>query len=166
MWRFIIAISLVTAQAGFSQNSVSVLKRYTKDVQKIILIESGAFRGFNYEDKRETIKAKETLKLQMETDTSLLYTLYLDSDDSADLIYYLDKNGNAKSFAIVFVLADENEEKSLKTKLLNYYQERFGAYTVVNQEDELWDSRQGYFVEMRDTSDEAGMEIEILYYRN
>ncbi len=152
------------SQLLFAQTSKNILKKYPKEVQKIILNETGAFRGFNFGETREVIKAKEVLQLHSESDSVLLYTLYLDKDDSADLIYYFDKNGKIKSFAIVFILSDQKEEQILRENITKYFNEKYGAYAVVNQEDELWDSQMGHVIEMRDTSDEAGIEIEVAYY--
>ena len=66
--------------------------------------------------------------------------------------------------AIIFILGDEKEEQILRDQLTKYYNQKYGMYSVINQEDELWDSKLGHVIEMRDTSDEAGMEIEVLYY--
>lgn len=148
----------------FAQNTKNILKKYPKEVQKIILTESKAFRGFNFGDSKELIKSQEVLKIHTESDTILTYTLMIDADDSADLIYYFDTNGKAKSFAIIFLLGDEKEEQLLRHQLTKFYTEKYGEYAVINQEDELWDSKQGHVIEMRDTSDEAGMEIEVVYY--
>lgn len=156
--------SFLMSTVCFSQ-SKNILKKYPKEIQKIVLTEDGVFRNFSFDDKKSTIKQKESLKLHNETDSSLIYTIYLDADNSADILYYFDSTGAAKGFAIVFILADENAEKNLKSSFINFFSEKYGAYKVVNQEDELWDSKKGYLIEMRDTSDEAGMEIEIAYYR-
>lgn len=155
---------LLFAQLLFAQPSKSILKKYSKEVQKIILSESKAFRGFSFGDSKELIRSQEVLKIHSETDSVLTYTLQLDADDSADLIYYLDTNGKAKSFAIIFILGDEKEEQILREQLTKFYNELYGMYTVINQEDEIWDSKLGHVIEMRDTSDEAGMEIEVVYY--
>ena len=155
---------LVFAQLLFAQNNRSILKKYSKEVQKIIYSETKSFRGFNFGDSREEIKSQEVLKIHSESDSVLTYTLQIDADDTADLIYYFDSTGKIKSFAIIFILGDEKEEQILKEQLTKYYNEKYGIFTVINQEDELWDSKLGHVIEMRDTSDEAGMEIEILYY--
>jgi len=149
----------------FAQTNKSILKKYPKEVQKIILTENGAFRGFNFGDTKEVVKSKETLKIHTESDTVLTYTLFLDADDSADLLYYFDSSGKIKSFAIIFILNDQKEEQVLREYLTKYYNEKYGAFTLINEEDELWDSKMGHVIEMRDTSDEAGMEIEIAYYQ-
>jgi hypothetical protein len=156
---------LVCSASVFAQTSKNTMKKYSKEVQKIVYNESAVFRGFKFGDAREEVKAKEPLKLHIEGDTTLLYTLYLDADDSADIIYYFDKDNKVKSFAIVFVLADGEAENSLKKQFIRYYQERYGVFELVNEEDELWKTSAAYMVEIRDTSDEAGMEIEIIYYR-
>lgn len=133
-------------------------------MQQIIYAENNAFRGFSFGDSKTLIKSKEILKPHTETDSASTYTLQLDADDTADLIYYFDANGKVKSFAIIFLLGDEKEEQVLRDQLTKFYNEKYGMYTVINQEDELWDSKLGHVVEMRDTSDEAGMEIEVVYY--
>jgi DNA-directed RNA polymerase beta' subunit len=155
---------LVSTHLLFAQNTKSILKKYSKEVQKIIHSESKAFRGFSFGDSKELIKSQEVLKIHSETDTVITYTLMLDADDTADLIYYFDSTGKAKSFAVIFILGDEKEEQVLRDQLTKYYNEKYGMYAVINQEDELWDSKLGHLIEMRDTSDETGMEIEILYY--
>ena len=148
----------------FAQNAKPILKKHPKQVQQIIHSETKAFRGFGFGDSKELVKSQEILKIHSESDSVLIYTLQLDADDSSDLIYYFDKNGKAKSFAIIFLLGDEKEEQALRDQLTKYYNEMYGTYTVTNQEDELWDSKQGHVIEMRDTSDETGMEIEVVYY--
>jgi hypothetical protein len=157
-------LALLFTQLLFAQNTKNILKKYPKEVQKIILSESNAFRGFNFGDSKEVIKSGEVLKIHTESDTILTYTLMIDADDSADLIYYFDTNGKAKSFAIIFLLGDEKEEQLLRVQLTKFYTEKYGDYTIINQEDELWDSKLGHVIEMRDTSDETGMEIEVVYY--
>lgn len=160
---FLLAYLLTTVYV-WGQPNKNILKKYPKEIQRIILSEENVFRGFNLGASKEEIKQKELLKIHSENDSLLLYTLYLDADDSADLIYYFDASKKAKSFAIVFILNDLQEEENLRTELTRYYKERYGQFAVINQEDEVWDSQRGYLVEMRDTSDEAGMEIEIVYY--
>lgn len=164
MKLILFTITLLHAQLLFSQNTKNILKKHPKEVQKIILSESKAFRGFNFGDSKELIKSQEVLKIHTESDTILTYTLMIDADDSADLIYYFDTSGKAKGFAIIFLLGDEKEEQILRDQLTKFYSEKYGEYTVINQEDELWDSKQGHVIEMRDTSDETGMEIEVVYY--
>jgi hypothetical protein len=159
-----LALLLALTQVLFAQNTKSILKKQPKQVQQIIHSETKAFRGFSFGDSKELIKSQEVLKIHSETDSVLSYTLQLDADDTADLIYYFDANGKAKSFAIIFILGDEKEEQILRDHLTKYYTEKYGMYTVINQEDELWDSKLGHMIEMRDTSDEAGMEIEVVYY--
>lgn len=155
---------LISAQLLFAQTTKPILRKQPKQVQQIIHSESKAFRSFNFGDSKELIKAQEVLKIHAESDSVLTYSLKLDADDVADLIYYFDSTGKAKSFAIIFILGDEKEEQILRDQLTKYYNEKYGMYTVVNQEDELWDSKLGHVIEMRDTSDEAGMEIEVVYY--
>ncbi len=165
MNRFSIIIFIFLFSNCWSQISKPILKKYPKEVQKIIKIENGVFRGSNFGDTKAAIKLKETATLQSETDSTLTYTINIDSDDFADLLYYTDTTGKAQSFAIVFILQDSNEEKNLKTNLTKYFNERYGPFEIVNGEDELWKGKEEYFVEMKDTSDEAGMEIEIVFYK-
>lgn len=165
MKSFSIVFSIFIFSNCWSQSAKPILKKYSKEIQKIIKVEKGVFRGSDFGDTKAIIKSRETVTLQGESDSTLTYTMNIDSDDSADLVYYMDTTGKAKSYAIIFILQDVNEEKSLKTDLIKFYNERFGAFEVINEEDELWTSKEGYFVEMKDTSDEAGMEIEIVYYK-
>ncbi|MBC7391053.1 MAG: hypothetical protein H7329_17740 [Opitutaceae bacterium] len=162
---FSVILSIFLFSNCWSQTSKSILKKYPIEVQKIIKEENGIFRGSDFGDTKAMIKSREIVTLQGESDSTLTYTISIDSDDSADLVYYMDKTEKAKSFAIIFILQDVNQEKNLKIYLTKYYNEKFGAFEVINEEDELWASKEGYFVEMKDTSDEAGMEIEIVYFK-
>jgi hypothetical protein len=150
---------------SWAQTPKNILKKYPKDVQKILLTEENVFRGLNFGDSRETVKNKEKARISFESDTMLIFTLFLDTDDSADLIYTFDDEGKADGFSIIFILADREEELMLRKNLMKFYTEKYGLYEIINEEDEIWDTEKGYKIEMRDTSDEAGMEIEVVYYR-
>ena len=150
---------------GNAQTTKTSKKKYSKDVQKITGTEEGVFRGFSFGSSKTDIKAKEKITLQHETDSVLTYTIQLDADDSADILYYTDSTGKVTSFATVFILQDADKEKNLKTDFIKYFNDKFGPFRVVREEDELWTSKEGYLVELKDTSDEAGMEIEIVYYK-
>jgi len=119
----------------------------------------------NFGESREKVRRIENEKIHFVDDTMFLYTVLLDADNSADLIYNFDSNGKVNGFSIIFILGDKEEEQLLRTNLMKYYTEKFGLYTILNEEDEIWDSGKGYKIEMRDTSDEAGLEIEIAYYQ-
>jgi len=148
-----------------AQTTQNILKHYPKDIQKIILTEENVFRGLNFGESREKVRRIENEKIHFVDDTMFLYTVLLDADNSADLIYNFDSNGKVNGFSIIFILGDKEEEQLLRTNLMKYYTEKFGLYTILNEEDEIWDSGKGYKIEMRDTSDEAGLEIEIAYYQ-
>ena len=150
---------------SWAQTPKSILKKYPKDLQKILLTEENVFRGLNFGDSWETVRTKEKARISFESDTMMIFTIFLDADDSADLIYTFDDEGKADGFSIIFILADKEEELLLRENLMKFYTEKFGLYDIVNEEDEIWDSEKGYKIEMRDTSDEAGTEIEVAYYR-
>lgn len=141
------------------------LESHRSEIQNIIKTEEkGVFRGFDFGVNSEEIKKNETAQYIADGKDFMIYKQLLrDNDDEyAEVIYYLDEQGNAKGFGIEFIIkeSDYQEEANIVGDFQNYFNSRYGKYTVNNQNDEVWDAGT-YTVEMGDSSEGGGDALEI-----
>jgi hypothetical protein len=147
------------------------LQSHGKEIQKIIKSENGVIRGYDFGTAKQKIKETEDAKYVADGKDFLIYHVKIDEKENAEIIYYLDENELVKGFGIAFLVNPttmaENVEATLVDDFQNYFNERYGKYTVNSKNDEVWTSNDGiYTVEMGDSSeDESMLEIEIEIFK-
>jgi hypothetical protein len=141
-----------------------ILQKHSKSVQKIFKTEKGVFRGYDYGTSIDKVKQTEDAQYVADGKDFAIYKLTVNENEVVEILYYLDEKKNIRGFGIEFpVHISKKAEADLIEDLQNYFNERFGKYTVNAKNDEYWISKDGsYTIEMGDSSEAADMlEIEI-----
>jgi hypothetical protein len=141
-----------------------ILPKYSQSVQKIFKTEKGVFRGYDYGTPIEKVKQTEDAQYVADGKDFAVYKLTINENEVVEILYYLDEKKNVRGFGIEFpVHVSKKAESDLIEDLQNYFNEKFGKFTVNEKNDETWTSKDGsYSIEMGDSSEAADMlEIEI-----
>jgi hypothetical protein len=141
-----------------------ILAKHSKSVQKIFKTEKGVFRGFDYGVSIDNVRQTEDAQYVADGKDFAIYKLTINENEVVEILYYLDENKKVRGFGIEFpVHVSKKAETDLIEDLTNYFNERFGKYTVNEKNDEFWTAKDGsYTIEMGDSSEAADMlEIEI-----
>jgi hypothetical protein len=146
------------------QDEPGILIKHSKAVQKIFKNEKGVFRGYDFGTSLDVVKKSEDAQYVADGKDFAIYKLFVNENEEVEILYYLDEKRNIKGFGIEFpVHISKKEEADLIEDLQNYFNERFGKYTVNDNNEEMWTSKDGLFtVEMGNSSEAADMlEIEV-----
>jgi hypothetical protein len=141
-----------------------ILPKHSKSVQMIFKTEKGIFRGYEYGTSIDKVKQTEDAQYVADGKDFAVYKLTVNENEIVEILYYLDEKKNIRGFGIEFpVHISKKAEADLIEDLQNYFNERFGKFSVNEKNDEFWTSKDGsYTVEMGDSSEAADMlEIEI-----
>jgi hypothetical protein len=146
------------------QDEPGILAKHSKAVQKIFKNEKGVFRGYDFGTPLDAVKKSEDAQYVADGKDFAIYKLFVNDNEEVEILYYLDEKRNIKGFGIEFpVHISKKEEADLIEDLQNYFNERFGKYTVNDDNEETWTSKDGvYTIEMGNSSEAADMlEIEV-----
>jgi hypothetical protein len=145
-----------------------LLSKHTPELKLILKSDTAVFRGHNFGDTREAIKASEDAKLEGEGKDFVVYKTKIDENEYAEIMYTFDDNNKVKMFGVAFI---ENVNMTVEERILDdfqaYFTQKFGKYTVNSKNDEVWTSPNGYVIEMGDSSDGKSdlLEIEIEIFK-
>jgi hypothetical protein len=105
------------------------LKKYGLFVEKVILTEEGAFRGFNFGEKIDTVIAREVSKAS-ESDNGYLYYEYkIDDSGSFNITYDFDEEGLNEIQSDVYV-KNTLQTDSVFNAFREYFDDHFGKSEV------------------------------------
>lgn len=162
---FVLVAGTVLAQ----QKKNHTLQDHREDIQKVILTEdTGVVRGYDFGTPIELIKKTEKGEYVADGRDFAIYKIPLNEKEYAEIIYYLDEEQKVKGFGVEFIITEENFkiEENIVLDFQTYFTERYGKYTVNSLNDEVWESPDGYFIEMGDSSEGGSvLEIEIEFYK-
>lgn len=101
------------------------LKKYGTIVKAVMRNEAGAFRGFNFGDPADTIKAREAGPAA-ETDSGYLYYEFkIDTAGSYNITYDFDENGLVEIQSDVFI-KNAAQTDSVFNSFKKYFDDHFG----------------------------------------
>jgi hypothetical protein len=104
----------------------SKLSKYGKEVEAVIITDSGTFRGFDLGDKADSVQAKEIGKA-IETDEGYLYYEYrLDSSNTYNISYSFDENGLSEIESDIFIHNPDNTDKVFDS-FKAFFDDHYGA---------------------------------------
>ena len=145
-----------------------LLSKHTPELKIIFKTEKGVFRGFNFGDTRDSIKAREKSAIEGEGKDFIVYKIKIDENEYAEIMYTFDEKGQVKMFGVAFI---ENINLSAEERILDdfqaYFTQKHGKFTINSKNDEVWNTADGYVIEMGDSSDGKSdlLEIEIEIFK-
>jgi hypothetical protein len=105
------------------------LKKYGPFVEKVLLKDDGAFRGFNFGEKIDTVKAREVSQ-PAETDEGYLYYEYkIDDVGSFNITYDFDEKGLNEIQSDIYVNNGMQTDSVFNT-FRKYFDDHFGKDEV------------------------------------
>jgi hypothetical protein len=121
-----IAVILFLAAFYFSCNKEKdPLKKYGPVVHRVIQSDNGAFRGFNFGDKIDTVSSKESSP-PTESDKAYLYYEYrIDTTGSYTISYDFDENGLVEIQSDVFI-NNASQMDTVFNSFKRYFDDHFG----------------------------------------
>lgn len=113
----------------------SKLAAHGPEFEKVMLTETGVFRGFSLGDKIDSVIFKEAAK-PMETDSGYLYyEMKIDTAGSFNVTYNFDDNGLNEIQSDIYINSS-NRTEEVFSKFKSYFDQHYGASQ----------NRQGYTV--------------------
>jgi hypothetical protein len=108
-----------------SKKEADHLDEYGPFVKTVLRVDTGAFRGFNFGDKMDSVLAKETAKAT-EADEGYLYFEYsIDTLGSFDIAYDFDERGLVEIQSFVYI-NNINKVDSVFNSFKKYFDDHFG----------------------------------------
>jgi hypothetical protein len=158
---------LLVIHVSMGQDTTSA--KTSVEVQRIVKSDKvGIIRGYSLGMDMSMIKETEDAVLQGKGDDYLIYKIEFDTNEFADITYTFDKNNKLISIGVTFIEnINSKKEEQIIDDFQDYFNRRYGAFTVNKKEDEVWKSSEGYIIEMGDASEENSneMEVEIEFYK-
>ncbi len=151
---------ILSTSTVFSQDQT--LKKYSPELQLLILNEDAVFRGHQFGDFSEKIRAIEK-GILLNEDEYLLYEIEINKDEDAEIIYYLNKKDQITGFGLELLVQTSKEELLLYNEFNKYYTEKFGKPKLKTDKTLIWQTKMGYCIEMGETNKDGELEIEIEY---
>jgi len=162
-----ILILFLLVSTGMAQDSTST--KTSAEVQRIIKSDvRGIIRGYSLGFDMSVIKETEDAILDGKGDDYLIYKVEFDKDEFAEITYTFDKDNKLISIGVTFVeKINSKKEEQIIDDFQDYFNNRYGEFTVNKKEDEVWKSKDGYIVEMGDASEDNSslMAVEIEFYK-
>jgi hypothetical protein len=164
------AKTIAESEAKSDEPKSGGLKNHSKEIQKIIKNEEGVIRGYDFGTTKQKIKETEDAQYVADGKDFMIYALTVNEKEKAEIIYYLDEENKVKGFGVAFLVSANEMANNIEATLINdfqkYFNERYGKFSVNDKSDEVWVSKEGYTVEMGDSSEEVDVvEIEIEIFR-
>ena len=118
-------ILFVLVYASACRHDSDALKKYGPFFKTVMRSEDGAFRGFNFGEKQDSISKKEA-GAATETDKDYLYYEYrIGSEGTFNVTYDFDEDGLNEIQSDVFV-NDPNQTDSVFNSFKTYFDDHFG----------------------------------------
>lgn len=102
------------------------LDKYGIFVKSVMRNENGAFRGFNFGDKMDSVVAKEAGQGEEADVNYLYYEFKIDSVGSFDVSYDFDENGLNEIHSDIFI-KDAAQTDSIFNTFKTYFDDHFGS---------------------------------------
>ncbi len=140
-----------------------VLKDHAPIVQKIMLKEQGALRGFEIGDSLSLVQDYERAELledSLQAASYVIYTIDLGKEEMADIRYEFDSEKHLKTILIDIFYKDI---ASLTEQFKTFFDQKYGAAALSEAGVWEWQSRRGYRIRLRQERNPAaaGIQIEI-----
>jgi len=140
-----------------------VLKKHAPLVQKIMLKEQGALRGFEIGDSLYLIQDYERAELledSLQTAAYVIYTIELGKEEMADIRYDFDERQRLKGILVDIFYKDI---ASLTEQFKTFFDEKYGQAEQPELGLWQWQSQRGYYIRLRQERNPAaaGIQIEI-----
>lgn len=101
------------------------LKKYGPFVKAVMRIDTGAFRGFNFGEKMDSVLAKESAKATEADENYLYYEYRIDTIGSYNVAYDFDEKGLSEIQSYVFI-NNINKVDSVFNDFKTYFDNHFG----------------------------------------
>jgi hypothetical protein len=122
-------ISFLTISFFSCEKEKDALKQYGPFVEKVIRSEEGAFRGFNFGEKMDTVIAREVAQAAEADDGYLYYEYKIDDVGSFNITYDFDENGLKEVQSDVFTNSAMQAD-SVFNSFKKYFDDHFGKDEV------------------------------------
>ncbi|MBY0426840.1 MAG: hypothetical protein K2Q22_14490, partial [Cytophagales bacterium] len=159
-------VSILTVEAQTSNKSATnpnlLLEQHHK-IQKIIVSQKNVIRGYDFGVAYSEVRSTEKALLIGEGDNFAIYQVDFGHKETADILYYLDVNKKVTGFGVSILVPSNAEEHHLYKDFTNYFNERFGKFTVNDKGSREWHSGNDYTIEMGESRDGDSHAIELEY---
>jgi len=119
-------VLLVLFTASCKKETKDPLAQYGPFVKTVMKIDTGAFRGFNFGDKMDTVLARESAKAT-EADENYLYFEYrIDTAGSFDIAYDFDEQGGLTEIQSYVYVKNIDKVDSVFNSFKSYFDDHFG----------------------------------------
>ena len=152
----------IKAQHKEAVNPNLLLEQHHK-IQKIIVAQKNVIRGFDFGVSYADVRATEKALLIGEGDNFAIYQVDFGHKETADILYYLDASKRVTGFGVSILVPTNAEEHHLYKDITNYFNERYGKYTINDKNNREWHFGNEYTVEMGDSRDGDTHAIELEY---
>jgi hypothetical protein len=126
-YSLIITCFLLAAISSCTTKSKSKLAEYHPVLEKIVRVETGAFRGFNLGDQLDSVKLREPAQ-PVEVDEGYLYYEYKidDTTGSYSISYNFDDKGLNEIQSDIFI-TNANNTDQLFNSFKSYFDDHYGS---------------------------------------
>lgn len=137
------AILLIVVVLASCSSEKDPLDKYGVFVKTVMRNDHGAFRGFNFGEKMDSVTAKEAGPGAEADENYLYYEFKIDSLGSFDISYDFDENGLNEIHSDIFI-NDASQADSIFNSFKTYFDDHFGGseshggYTVWNVRSETF----------------------------
>ena len=125
----------------------SALRKYGPEVEAVMRIDAGAFRGFNLGDQIDSVLAKEVAPASEADEGYLYYEFKLDSSTAYNVSYNFDELGLNEIQSEIFINNPENTEKVFNA-FTRYFDDHFGK-NVSHQGFTVWTVKSDKYGDVR-----------------
>ncbi|MCW3085030.1 MAG: hypothetical protein JWP12_2396 [Bacteroidetes bacterium] len=120
-----LAIVLFVLVCSSCKHEKDPLKKYGPFVETVMRNENGAFRGFNFGEKIDSVTAKETAPAAEADEGYLYYEYKINTTGSFNITYDFDDKGLNEIQSDIFV-TDANQTDSVFNAFKSYFDDHFG----------------------------------------
>lgn len=159
----LINISLIQAQHHPAVKNPNLLLEQHHKIQKIIASSKNVIRGFDFGVAYADVRSTEKALLVGEGDNFAIFQVDFGHKETADILYYLDVNKKVTGFGVSILVPTNAEEHHLYHDFTNYFNERYGKFTINEKGNREWHDGTEYTVEMGESRDGDTHAIELEY---
>ncbi|HEX8515138.1 MAG TPA: four helix bundle protein [Bacteroidia bacterium] len=120
-----LALFTVLLLSACSKKEKDPLEKYGVFVKTVMRTDTGAFRGFNFGDKMDSVLARETAKATEADENYLYFEHRIDTLGSFDIAYDFDENGLSEIQSFVYI-NNINKVDSVFNAFKTYFDDHFG----------------------------------------
>lgn len=177
----ILGLFYLLVSCGDSENSVSEenespvevekveppsgFEEYSNKFQKLVITDSGVFRGITFGMAVDEVKSLEDSATLIEKgDNFLNYSVEFTIKEQADVLYFFDKNQNINKIETDIYTESKQSQAKLFDEFALFFTKKYGEPVLVTENEKAWNaSNNQFYIDMVKTGNEKVYDIKIVF---